>query len=345
MGTKQNGPSLAVSLPCLFLVNSTDITCLVCMNVPVNTGAMKSKTLHSAYQFCSLIFLFAILAALPGYSQVRRYDRAVMTRSTKDTIKIKGGNVYILDQIKIRKYKTRIAQDSIKTPLADRKDMAAYQNAVDRLKNVIEEDPYQHAANYINLESELVLPDTDKIPANLNVATGKYPLPKLLLNQLTVNIHMIREIVSNPIQEKSSLRILDMLIENNKNLSSQTVFSLGTMVLMKHTSYPKYSVEVLDSTKTLIPAALGYLVSNDVVRKAGFTFCDFTVKPCPSPEFKKIVVNTTQPYLKLSASQPEQVPFGKYHVFVSDGKAIYYTGSKRVNESAPGTEKITVQLQ
>lgn len=295
-----------------------------------------------------------LLAPLSGYAQIRRneavrvrpQDRAVIReRSPRDTIKLKGANVYVLDQVKIRKYKSNVAQDSIKTPLADSKDMASYQNAVDRLKNIIEEDPYQNAANYINLESELVLPDTDKLPANLNVATGKYPMPKLLLNQLTVNINMIREIVSNPIQEKSSLRLLDMLIENNKNLSRQTVFSLGTMVMMKHVSYPKYSVEVLDSNQAVIPAALGYLVANDVVRKAGFTFCDFTVKPCPSPEFKKIVVNTTQPYLKLTASQPEQVPFGKYHVFVSDGKAIYYTGSKRINESAPESEKIRVQLQ
>jgi hypothetical protein len=156
---------------------------------------------------------------------------------------------------------------------------------------------------------------------------------------------MIRELVGNPMREKSSLRILDMLIENNKSLSSQTVFSLGTMVMMTHTVYPKFSVEVLDSAQAPIPAALGYMVPNDVVRKAGFTFCDFTVKPCPSPEFKKIVVNTSQPYVKLSGSQAEQVPFGKYHVFVTDGKAIYYTGRKKVNESAAGTEKIKVQLQ
>ncbi|MGV3502796.1 MAG: hypothetical protein ACO1O1_03765 [Adhaeribacter sp.] len=305
---------------------------------------MKPKFSKIVFPFFILAALFAFLNSLPGYAQVRRMDRGLILRSARDTIKIKGANVYVLDQAKIRKFKTGAARDSLKTPLADRKDMAAYQNAVDRLKNILEEDPYENAANYINLEAELVLPDTDKIPVNLDVTSGKYPVPKLLLNQLTFNIHMIRELVSNPIREKSSLRILDMLIENNKSLSSQTVFSLGTMVLMKHTSYPKYSVEVLDSSQAPIPAALGYLVSNDVVRKAGYTFCDFTVKPCPSPEFRKIVVNTSQPYVKLSGSQPEQVPFGKYHVFVTDGNTIYYTGSKRVNESAAGTEKIKVQL-
>jgi hypothetical protein len=271
-------------------------------------------------------------------------NTVAIDRSLQDTIRIRGSRAFVFDPKKIAVFDSGLARDSMSVPLATSKDMAAYQNAVDRLKNIIQEDPYQNVANYIDLETELVLPDTDNISQIFNSATNRYPMPQLLLNQLTVNIHMIREILSNFVTEPSSFRVLDMLIENNRQLSSQTVFSLGNMVLMKHVSYPTISVIVLDSNQSIIPSALGYLVRNDVVRKVGFTFCDFTVKPCKISDFNKLVVNASHPYLTFTGSQVGEVPFGKYHLFVSDGKAVYYTGRRRIHESIPSNEKIMVQL-
>lgn len=264
-------------------------------------------------------------------------------RKNKDTVPLRGRNVFILDQEKVRAYKNFQLQDSIKLPMATRKDLALYQNALDQLKTIIQADPYQNADKYIDLDNELILPDSDKLPFGLS-DTEKLPIPQLLLNQLTDNINMLRVILSDSINTSSSFHLLDMLIENNKTLSAQTVFRMGNILMRSHKSYPIVTLEIKDSSLSVIPEGLGYLITNDIVRKVGLTLCDFTIKPCTVSDFGKIVVTPGNSYLQMAGTKPEKVPFGKYHLFISDGTKIYYAGSKRINESMKDGEKIIVQL-
>jgi hypothetical protein len=134
-----------------------------------------------------------------------------------------------------------INEDSMRMIKASKFDWIEFDNAYSDLKKTLISDDSKNAESYIDTTIDL-------LELGMLNQTYFYNTSKMALKQLTANIQVLNQLLTTPIREKNSVKVLSMLMQNIDALVTKYIATKGSVYYILKTVLPDIKLTVVDKT-------------------------------------------------------------------------------------------------
>jgi hypothetical protein len=286
-----------------------------------------------------LIMLLIMFSSIISFSQSSgRKDKTVKSlanpKSTinfnRDTIPLGKYKYFRADGASKIKYITDgINEDSVRMIKANKVDWAEFDRAYDDLKKTFSADKFKNIESYIDTAIDLV-------ELTLLNQSYFYNTSKISLQQLTFNLRVLNQLLAKPIQEKTEVEALNMVVKNIDQLVSRYIATKGLVFYMVRSALPNIKFKVVDKTGAAVTNAKCYVVSYRVCRDIACRACVPALEPCDISTVNSIIAKAD---FVFDCGNPVniRVNYGNYHLFViSNNKITHYEPLHFIETSVSG---------
>ena len=272
----------------------------------------------------------------------RKTDKSPTSKTSinfnSDTIPLGKHKYFRADGVSKIKYITNsINEDSVRMIKAGKVDWAGFDKAYNDLKKTLATDRFKNVESYIDTSTDLV----ELLLLNQSYF---YNTTKVSLNQLTFSLQLLNQLLAKPIQEKTEVAALNMVLKNIDQLVTRYIATKGLVFYMLKANLPNIKIKVFDKAGLPVTNAKCYILSYKTCRDIACRTCVPALEPCDITNVNAIVNNAD---FIFDCSNPINIRFGygNYHLFVIYGNKIRHYEPLRLIETAVsgyGTNEIKV---